>query len=483
MNKKTSALKEFLIALGIFLIFILFSFLFFFYLIQKDVAKNTEHTIVNHVDRQSIHLEDAITLHFEYLDVIASYLAGDDNLLSDRNMQLLETCSEKSSLELLAIITPDGTSTYSNGMKKSVSDRAYFQEAIAGERALSDPVISKADGSSRIVLAVPLVRGDEIVGVLGGSCDVSSISHMLFQDVYDGAGSTVIVNSGGEIISWDGDAYGITVDDNFFDACASLSSDSSRSSEQLRKNFTNRQAGLLHLKQESVHHYMAYYPLSLSDWYLCYLVPEASAQESYHFISDYELRFFALLVVAALVLLFIIFRSNSQKQLELLVRSQTDGLSGLLNKTNTEEQVNEWLSGSECTDFQVFFMLDIDGFKNVNDTQGHIVGDKVVHELGVLLQREFRDYDIIGRIGGDEFCILVKNSPTEEFAAKRAKRLCRHIREHTFSEITSGHITVSVGVSIAPQHGRTYNELYAAADKALYETKENGKDGFTIYAE
>lgn len=487
MNKKPSAyqegMKTHLKSLSIFLAFTLFSFLVFFYFVQEGVEQNTEAIIMNNVERQSVHFEDTITLHFEYLEGIASYFSEEQNILSENNLQLLKSFTDKSSLEILAIISPDGTSTYSNGQQRSVANREYFQEAMAGRRALSDPVISKVDGASRIILAVPVFRNNEVIGVLGGSCDVSLLSHLLFSDIYDGFGYTWIVSSSGEIISRDTAESNspITTDDNFFDFYDNTKLIGSASSNQFRDNFAAHHKGLMKLAQNKVTYYLAYQPLNLSDWFLCYVVPVSAAQESYQFISDYEFILFASMLIAMLLLLLTIFRSNSKKQLELLVFGQTDALTNVLNKQSTEDQINEWLSNEQCVGFQTFIMLDIDKFKEINDIHGHMTGDVILRELGLLLRREFRETDIVGRIGGDEFCILAKNNTSEYFAASRAERLCQHVRQHNFPDIPCCNITISIGVAISPQHGHSYNELYVSADKALYQTKRRGRNGYTIF--
>lgn len=470
-------------SLGVFLVFILFSFLVFFYFVQKDVEKNTEAIIINNVERQSVHFEDTLTLHFEYLEGIASFFAEEENILSDKNLQLLESLADKSGLQLLAIISPDGTSTYSSGEQRSVAGRKYFQKAMAGERALSDPVISKIDGTSRIILAVPVFRGNEVVGVLGGSCDVSSLSYLLFSDIYDGSGYISIVSADGTLISCDTSKNysSITTDDNFFEFYNNMKFIGKASSSQFRTDFSEHRKGLMKLSIENELCYMAYQPLSLNDWFLCYVVPVSAAQESYRFISDYEFILFGVLLTAMLVLLLKIFRSNTKKQQELLVLGQTDALTGILNKQSTEDEINNWLADEQCTGIQAFIMLDIDGFKEINDIHGHMSGDTILSDLGRLLRSEFRETDIIGRIGGDEFCILVKNSTSECIAANRAEKLCQHIRQHKFDGVPCCDITISVGVALSPHHGQSYNELYIAADKALYQTKREGKNGYTIF--
>ena len=130
-----------------------------------------------------------------------------------------------------------------------------------------------------------------------------------------------------------------------------------------------------------------------------------------------------------------------------------------------------------------FFIMDIDKFKEVNDVYGHAVGDVVLRTFGVLLGRQFRGDDIVGRIGGDEFIILMRNVTTKEAVRTKAEQLMAETKKLVFDEMDGKGITISVGIALAPEHGKTYMNLYRSADQALYETKRNGRNGFTIYGE
>lgn len=87
-----------------------------------------------------------------------------------------------------------------------------------------------------------------------------------------------------------------------------------------------------------------------------------------------------------------------------------DGLTQLYNKVGTEQRIKEWLHSDRTKAGGVFMMMDVDYFKQINDTYGHAVGDRVLYKVGHLLKSSFRENDIVGRIGGDEFLIFMKES-------------------------------------------------------------------------
>lgn len=128
-------------------------------------------------------------------------------------------------------------------------------------------------------------------------------------------------------------------------------------------------------------------------------------------------------------------------------------------------------------------MMDVDYFKQINDTYGHAVGDRALYKVGHLLKSSFRENDIVGRIGGDEFLIFMKGITSEEFAIRRMENLQQYLRELPIEELEEHTLTCSMGAAFMPKDGTTFEELYKHADEALYTTKRNGRDGFSIYHE
>ena len=131
---------------------------------------------------------------------------------------------------------------------------------------------------------------------------------------------------------------------------------------------------------------------------------------------------------------------------------------------------------------QAFIIMDVDCFKDVNDTYGHLAGDLVLQKTGRFLRNQFRGGDILGRIGGDEFVVFMKNVDSADHVQAKVRELTQKIHELQIPELKGKTLSVSLGVSYAPDHGKTYLELYNHADEALYETKRNGKNGYTVYS-
>ena len=126
-------------------------------------------------------------------------------------------------------------------------------------------------------------------------------------------------------------------------------------------------------------------------------------------------------------------------------------------------------------------VLDLDNFKMVNDTYGHLYGDAFLARVGTSLRRLFRPSDVIGRIGGDEFLILMKAIPSETMLRERCEQLLVTFRELFEDMAPNLDVSFSVGAAVVPDHGTNYNDLFKHADEALYRTKSNGKNGYKLY--
>ena len=184
----------------------------------------------------------------------------------------------------------------------------------------------------------------------------------------------------------------------------------------------------------------------------------------------------------------IVYRKNidSEKRREegLLEEVQKDPMTGLYNKRATETLITESLfKASSGETKHAFLIFDIDLFKNINDHFGHAFGDSVISKFAAELKAQFRNDDIVGRIGGDEFVVLLKNYDRIENVRDKLDRLCAKIARKDFGQKQRFHLSASIGVSFFPEQGTSYTELYEKADQALYYSKSHGRARFTVFGE
>ena len=155
--------------------------------------------------------------------------------------------------------------------------------------------------------------------------------------------------------------------------------------------------------------------------------------------------------------------------------SQTDALTCLLNKKAFEERAAAYLADRDPAAGCSLLVLDLDDFKLVNDNFGHPFGDRLLEASGDILLRTFRQSDLVGRIGGDEFAVMMRNSNDPALLTEKSNLLCDRFATLTIDGVVF-HTTCSVGVAmLAPGRNTTYAELFRVADEALYHVKRQGK--------
>ena len=153
---------------------------------------------------------------------------------------------------------------------------------------------------------------------------------------------------------------------------------------------------------------------------------------------------------------------------------RTDPLTGLLNHAAFRSDMEQRLL--ECTHTAVMIMMDVDRFKQYNDTYGHLNGDAVLSELGRTIRNLIRDADSAYRYGGEEFIIILPESNREE-AARVAERIRLAFFEHTFFPApgTGVHVSISLGVT-SYVYGESVSDLVDRADQNMYAAKKSGRN-------
>ncbi|SDG12139.1 diguanylate cyclase (GGDEF) domain-containing protein [Selenomonas sp. WCT3] len=159
-----------------------------------------------------------------------------------------------------------------------------------------------------------------------------------------------------------------------------------------------------------------------------------------------------------------------------------DKLTGLLNKETSRHRISEYLDSLANEAEQAgLLLIDADGFKGINDSFGHLFGDAVLADMGSAINHNFRQSDIKGRIGGDEFIVLFRNLNDLQILHNRCQVLIQKLQRQYQNGTQTLPFSISVGVSLYPEHGTDYAELFKHADRALYEAKSKGKNQYVIY--
>lgn len=172
---------------------------------------------------------------------------------------------------------------------------------------------------------------------------------------------------------------------------------------------------------------------------------------------------------------------NSAELDEMRDMAKRDPLTKLYNRVYTEERINEYLL--ERRNRGAMLMIDMDNFKEINDTYGHIVGDEILIEFGNTLKALTRQDDLVCRLGGDEFIVFLKDVASHSVVIEKVEQIIMTLEKRIQKPKEGGGISVSTGIAMAPADGRSFNQLYQNSDKSLYFVKQNNKGAYHFFSE
>src|SRR5476651_1404532 len=174
-------------------------------------------------------------------------------------------------------------------------------------------------------------------------------------------------------------------------------------------------------------------------------------------------------------------KARTVAELEARNLARHDPLTGLPNRRFFEEKLDECLSIGSATRQVAVLMLDLDGFKTVNDTYGHAVGDKVLNEFALRVSKVLRAGAFLARVGGDEFAIIKPRIDSLDDPTNLARRIAATVAEPFVIEKVTAEFGVGIGIAIAPNDGIHADELVRRADRALYRAKAAGRSSVRFF--
>lgn len=206
------------------------------------------------------------------------------------------------------------------------------------------------------------------------------------------------------------------------------------------------------------------------------------------FAVNVALTLTAIFIGLGIIVLLRVTKYARVKVSDLEIQASYDGLSGVFNKITFETSVKKVIEKAEEDETLAFAVMDVDHFKNINDTFGHAYGDKVIIRTANVIKKVFTGDSLIGRIGGDEFAFLIDvkafdSSDIRYEVAKKMELLSSEFLKEFSREHKSCGVSVSAGICLSK--GKTYNfdELFKRSDDALYYSKEHGRNQYSFYKE
>lgn len=437
-------------------------------------------------------VESAFQSRADMLTLSANLLPDKKDLLIEENCTVLQEIVSDDKWDEAFIVVTSGSYITSGGRYDAMNIGPYYKAiAFEGEQIISDFVDYNLDGEKELVLMVPITNDDAVQGLLCGVIN----SEFFREEVKRFAEKGIYYY----ITDIDGQVFGEYCANqkeesgkvsNLFEQMKLYGKDSN-SITQLQNEMEKGKTGIVTIDVEGTKKCFAYAPMAGTEMYLFMTFDESEVYEIGGIVNkNYDALLWNVIIVfaifvGAVVLLYMLGNRRVEEHTdELKQLAEIDALTSAYNKAATVKYIKQYMDAMEPGEYCAMFIVDVDNFKMINDTKGHAFGDLVLKELGNGIRSEFRVTDIIGRIGGDEFVVFLKNvDNNEQFMRMQGEKLVNFFHDLRPGEYVKTKVSGSIGGAIFPTDATDYESLYKAADKALYLAKKRGKDQYALYQE
>ena len=468
--------------------------LYNFYLL---VNQQTETGIKEHLTdltlKNSNFVRQKINSDLNTIYMLSNYISTFDNMIGDEVKQEINRVFIDMPFSVLIVRTNNGTYICSNNANINLDDPSYFLNPVNQDKTVSAIYKDALYGRDMLALTSPIYQKGQIVGSVSGLYYTDYIKNVL-DDVLNANSFLQIIEKNGNFILFS-DSENYLGQSNIYSLLGESKMKKGYSIDSVIFDIQKTKAGFAHFEYENHDIFLSYAPIGINDWYLLSITQKESLIDPNDIQSSTIILASRIMVIFALLLAYIIWRQLKYRRVmeennanlkiinkRLKIEARIDLMTGLYNKVSSETMIAEFLEGEGKGGKHAFFILDVDNFKSINDEIGHLSGDRVLIEAANGIEHQFRTTDIKGRIGGDEFTILLKDIQSESDILKKAEGICSIFKDIKIIDGYEMRISGSVGISIYPDHGTTYQELFKKADIAMYEAKDRGKSCYSIYS-
>ena len=392
----------------------------------------------------------------------------------------------------------------------NISNREHFKAAMNRRDFVSDVILAMSTNKLTVVLTCPILdEKNNVVGILQRNFDLKAFQD--FVETQDNAETSVmILDRSGRIIA--NSENGQNLAQNF-----------NNNNYEFIYNNVSRNSGTIRTYINGEDSLVSYSQNAMTDWTVITVQPYKYIIHQVHTeILKYALAGLIMLLIVSIVaywtsssatkpIIDIVKTANkiasgstniealkitSKDELGTMaeafnkmrsardnyqMEARIDKLTKLYNKSTFENVCNlklkDYIDNQDNENLMALYIIDLDHFKEVNDTKGHQFGDKVLEEFAKHLRKCFRPYDCVARFGGDEFLVVIDHMPNMEVIVRKAKAINEIARELEIDG-ENAKISASIGIATVPKNGTDYEEIFKAADEALYFVKKNGRDGY-----
>ncbi|MCR4991006.1 MAG: GGDEF domain-containing protein [Lachnospiraceae bacterium] len=367
------------------------------------------------------------------------------------------------------------------------SDLSYFDSAVSlNNRGVTFVRNDEIIGRAAFVVKMPVDNSTHKCVLLYYAVNDDTLSRLVTVSAdADGSSFALLTDKDGRVLASTNPGAGFEDDCNFWEKIAPANNASTL--KRIKTRVVSYLSGSFEAVIGRTDYITTYTPIKDTNYILLvnYNKLNVDKNENRQYRNNIKRLQWCLAVMATfiIVITFIQIAQNyvtSKNTTELKDKADTDQLTGLKNKLATEREIKEYITDHPDS-LGMLFVVDIDNFKKINDTMGHAFGDEVLRELGRNIGINFRVSDIIGRSGGDEFMIFLKNLKEEQNTLREAQKLIYFFRHFQVGDYVKYSVTASIGAAVFPTNGADFETLYKAADAAVYKSKKRGKNQLSFF--
>ena len=484
-KKNGQNMLQWLIPTAILVIIILFTLITY----KSDILTKEKNKKLDEYSNKAREMADYYSSEIYMISQIARMLStrvsADLDFFCDDNVDLLTSAVTQLNIDAGYILRNDGIVMNNKGVEYPDLISATGGD-LSNDPDSTDEYIVNSSGDCVHYVSATYAEGKVILKY--SPKEISDLE--LFLSSNAKTSTYLLINSDGLILDSAGvDSKSFKEGSNLFDYLEGATYTGATRKDEFLKNLEQQNKGkLLVTNRDDVTKYFVYQPIGDYKTFIMIVVDEDQILQSAKKESASTTQMFwrivilILVFVAILMVISIMNAANYRKSnRELREQAETDLLTDLYNKVATETKIKEYLANEGKNKKSIMFVLDIDNFKKINDTMGHAFGDEVLSTLGHQLKSEFRINDIIGRTGGDEFIIFLKDLKDDAALKREAERVNTFFKNFKVGEYTKYSATASIGAVEIPTDGTEFDALYKSADKALYLAKKRGKNQMAFY--
>lgn len=486
-NKEKKLPKLWMIFLPVTILLVLIIILLYnFGITSKKTAKSV---VEDEMTMDVIDFSSQICEELDFMTRMGIAFRDSLNLMSVKEpndaMQMMGALCDNSNAYMVVYCDEKGIGVTQSGIKVNVAKDNFLQSAKGNEQYYAYIQKEKIMQAEAVVSVIPIIKEEKTEGYILMYYSVSRIRKLFELNTADENAFLIFSVDDGVVITTDGLKEEIPQETTLEQLLLKLDPEAE----------VNKVAGAVEkqkslsstINMEGGSRYVIYSPIGINDWYIAIGFEEALFNQKLtdewgsmrNLITYLLVLIFAFvfgMIAITLVMNLVHLKNNKNLQMEV----DMDPLTGLYNKMATEREIKKYMKDNPNLGC-ILFVLDVDDFKGINDNMGHLAGDAVLKSIGQYMKENFDERSIVGRAGGDEFIIFVREVTSEQAFKKEIQKVSEIFKIFPKLENQEILISASIGAAVYPKDAGNFEELYKAADSALYKAKANGKNQLMQY--